>query len=275
MTTWVLSACRNRAAITSRFLDQLAAQGTGGLHLLMVDDGSEDRTPAILAAESRFRISTIRGDGSLYWGGSMRLAMSRAKQLGAAPGDSVLFSNDDVLLPPRFVESGNLLLERNPGCMVLATGVSTRDGSVFERGQIIGPWRLSPRPPRPGEAPNCAPTRGLFIAWRDAERVGLFAASSLPHYLSDYDWTMRAVRLGIAIRVHDELRILVDVERSGQHGLGDTRGRHCWRRIHSRTYASNPEFLVRFAGRNLGPLRGACELLWQSAVCTLAFIRRS
>jgi len=44
---------------------------------------------------------------------------------------------------------------------------------------------------------NCGPTRGLFMNFGTIKKIGKFKSKQLPHYLTDYEYTYRAVKNGI------------------------------------------------------------------------------
>lgn len=259
-TIWVLTACRNRRAITSRFLDQLAAQTFRPLRLIAVDDGSDDGTGTLLSAELRIPVIHIRGDGRLFWGGAMATALRRLAVQRPDDDDAVLLCNDDVRLPMDFIATGAGLIR--PGELALALGLDPVSGAVREQGQVLD-WRLRPRPPRPDEAISCAPTRGLFVRWTDVRRIGNFAAHRLPHYLSDYEWTLRATRRGLRIRTDPSLTLTMEPTLTGSRDRRGVRGLAAWRRMSARTYAENPRDLARFAALVAPWPRAAAELLLQ------------
>ena len=99
----VLMTCHNRQALTLACLESLRGQSHFAPHnLFLVDDGSSDGTgEAVRAAMPDAHV--IRGDGTLFWNGGMRLAWDRAKAAGR-PFDFYLWLNDDVALAPGTVD---------------------------------------------------------------------------------------------------------------------------------------------------------------------------
>jgi GT2 family glycosyltransferase len=92
----VVLACHNRREKTLRCLKSLADQTglKGQITVFLLDDGSHDGTTK--AVQSQFPNTRILcGDGSLYWGGGMRIAFSAAMK--EAP-DFYLWLNDDLVL---------------------------------------------------------------------------------------------------------------------------------------------------------------------------------
>jgi predicted SAM-dependent methyltransferase len=60
---------------------------------------------------------------------------------------------------------------------------------------------------QPATAPekiNCLSTRGLFLYYSDMEAIGGFHPFLLPHYWSDYEFTLRAARKGFRLVTSDE-----------------------------------------------------------------------
>lgn len=86
----------NRAEILQRCLAHLAAQSLSPEHfeIIVVDDGSSDATPQVLAAAAQ-RIALVHQRQ-----GNLGPAAARNRALRLARGDWVLFLNDDALLEP-------------------------------------------------------------------------------------------------------------------------------------------------------------------------------
>lgn len=92
----ILMAVRNRVESTRQCMAALTSQlgPIADASFYIVDDGSTDGTLELLTS-SYPESTVIRGDGSLYWVGSMRLAESKALE---HPGDYLLWINDDAEL---------------------------------------------------------------------------------------------------------------------------------------------------------------------------------
>jgi glycosyltransferase involved in cell wall biosynthesis len=84
----------NRAPVLARCLDALAGQDPAPGEVVVVDDGSTDATPAVLA--ERGWVRAIRQDN----GGR---AAAKNSGVAAARGDVVLFLDDDVIATPGLV----------------------------------------------------------------------------------------------------------------------------------------------------------------------------
>jgi glycosyltransferase involved in cell wall biosynthesis len=93
----VIIATRDRAAALRTCLAALAGQtARGRFEILVVDNGSHDDTPAVIAEAASFG---VRG---LYVAHPNR-AKARNAALATARGDIVIFCDDDTVAPPAFV----------------------------------------------------------------------------------------------------------------------------------------------------------------------------
>jgi glycosyltransferase involved in cell wall biosynthesis len=84
----------NRAAVLGRCLDALAAQDPAPDEVVVVDDGSSDDTPAVLARHDWVRAIRQPNGGR---------AAAKNAGVEAARGDVVLFLDDDVIATPGLV----------------------------------------------------------------------------------------------------------------------------------------------------------------------------
>ncbi len=245
---FILTACHDRRSLTEAFARVIAGQDHTATTLVLVDDGSRDGTAEGVRAILGGRVRIVTGDGRWWWGGAMQRGLVAIARLRPRDEDVVLFCNDDVVFDPDFVSAGLRTMAEHPGTLLLAQGDDEASGAVVESGQHLRLWRLAVRPARhPGEL-DCAPTRGLFVRWAEVRRIGGFIPHRLPHYYSDYEWTRRAVRLGIRIVCLPHPRLRVHVGATGLHGLQD-RGCRFRRRLWSIRHAGNPVYQIRFAAR--------------------------
>ncbi len=94
----VIFTCYNRKEKTAAFVKSVQDDR---LHIryVVTDDGSTDGTAADLnrLAERGFDITTVHGDGKLYWCGGMRKAISHIFESGTKT-DYYVFANDDVVV---------------------------------------------------------------------------------------------------------------------------------------------------------------------------------
>lgn len=214
----VLLPVHNRKEITRRFVECLRAQTYSNFHLILIDDGSTDAT-AEMVLESIPGATVIRGTGAWWWAGSLQQGLDRLRKLNPAPSDVVLFINDDVAFAPDFLSAGISILRENQDSLLLARIRDPETGSILESGVHADVRHLSFVIATQPDRINCLSTKGLFARWAVVESVGDFHPRILPHYLSDFEWTMRASRRGI--RCITDRRLVLDSPDKGASGYWD------------------------------------------------------
>ena len=125
----VVVCTRNRAAILPRALETLAAQVTGrAFEVVVVDNASEDETPDVIAEWCQ-RDARFRGVAE------PQLGLSRAKNAGVANarGEILLFTDDDVLVEPEWVEAHVSLLAGRRDLVISG-------GTVMPIPSDLSPW---------------------------------------------------------------------------------------------------------------------------------------
>lgn len=203
----VLMACHNRRVQTLACLNSLCAQALpSGLDLdtWLVDDASTDGTADAVAAAHPV-VHILRGDGSLYWCGGMRLAWASAVEAGP---DFLLLLNDDVVLNTSAL---SVLLDTcRTGTLLTSQGVIAV-GSFCDPvtgAHTYGGQRREGRHPGrvaaivPSEAPQECDTfqgNGVLIPRVVYETVGGFRPFT--HAMADTDYGYRARALGCRILI--------------------------------------------------------------------------
>ncbi len=115
----IVSAVYNVAPYLPDFIDSLETQSRGleGVEILMVDDGSTDDSPQILAAWAERRPGTVRvvtqpnaGQGA-----------ARNTGIREARGEWITFPDPDDVLAPRYLAVVDTFLEAHPDAHLVAT----------------------------------------------------------------------------------------------------------------------------------------------------------
>jgi GT2 family glycosyltransferase len=243
---YVVLPVHNRERVTRRFLDSLIRQRGVEFHLVLVDDGCTDLTvEAARQAIPAERLQVLEGDGSLWWAGALELAYGhltpRLKE-----DDAVLIINDDVTIEEDFLARGLQALLRNPRACIQAIGTDRASGDV-DRGAIADLVRLRFRAAKQGEVPNCLSTRGLLMRADTFKTSGGFRPRYLPHYLSDYEFTLRLSRRGHPLLVAEDFAMDVDLRLSGFDSPSLDSLRQCWSDSFSNRAKFNPLHWTAFA----------------------------
>jgi glycosyltransferase involved in cell wall biosynthesis len=140
----VIISTRNRASYLPDCLRSLAAQQSELPHeVIVVDNGSEDATPELLARWCRehpeFR-STREERAGLSRGKNAGIRMARAPLL--------LFTDDDVVLPPGWIHSYAEFFSRHPLDSIVA------GGAIIPVPEDLGAW------------PSWLDSRALIDVWK-------------------------------------------------------------------------------------------------------------
>jgi GT2 family glycosyltransferase len=194
----------NRLALTQALIACLRRQTSNhDLRILVVNDGSTDGSADWLATQSD--IDVLQGDGSLFWGGAVDLAV-RHLQVSAASDDWVLLMNNDTTVGNDFVQQ---LLDAALIHAPAAVGSVIRDEAdhahLLSIGANVDAWRLLTRDilNTDGSKVNASVVEVDALSGRGVlfPMAGLIAAGGmrprvLPHYLADYEVSVRVRKSG-------------------------------------------------------------------------------
>lgn len=205
----VLMACHNRREETLACLRTLFGQRLDpevGLRVYLVDDGSTDGTSE--AVKSSYpEVKLIKGDGSLYWSGGMRLAFAEALKDSY---DYYLWLNDDTMLLPDAIEkllsTHRRLIDQSRPNSIVAGQIRDPVTGALTYGGVIRRSRWWPLKftwlETNGEPQECHTMDGncVFIPHGVAELVGNID-ETFTHGTGDWDYGLRARKLGCSIWV--------------------------------------------------------------------------
>lgn len=238
-TVYILLPVHNRREVTQRFIISLQGQTFRNFHLVLIDDGSSDGTQE-MARTGVDRLSVIQGTGEWWWAGALQQGFEWLIKQEVDPSDLVLIANDDTEFPKEFLQEAVAIMEGRSKLLVLAPSFSRQTGKLLGGGVRVDWKTLSFMEVAKPEEVNCLSTRGLFLAWGDFLNLGGFYPRLLPHYLSDYEFTIRAHRRGLTLEVANNLKMLVDEGTTGFHQIeGHSFLEYC-RKYFSKKSDSNP-----------------------------------
>jgi GT2 family glycosyltransferase len=210
---YIITAVHNRYNITKKFIEHLKQQTYKNYRLILVDDGSTDSTD-IMVKEMLPDAEILYGNGNLWWAGAMDKAYKWLMK-NADSDDFVLLINDDTNFNNDFIEIGVNHLKQVDKSLITAIGYSTNDGRQID-GAVNYSFENKPcvvLPPN--EKGNCASTRALFLKVKDFKIIGGFHPFLLPHYASDYEFTIRAHRKKYDIISFADLKYTFDESTTG------------------------------------------------------------
>jgi GT2 family glycosyltransferase len=268
---YVLLPVHDRRAITEGFVTSLIAQTDTRYQLILIDDGSTDGTADMVRSRVP-NVVVLHGEGDWWWAGS--LEQGRRWLRDHTPGDCrdlVLIANDDTSFDPDFIAAGRAALRSRPRTLVLAQLYDQDTGELLESGVHVD-WRtLEFRPVGDKGDINCLSTRGLMLRLTDFLSIRGLHPRVLPHYLSDYAFTIHAARTGFGLEVDPSFRLWVNQQTTGERTVPRGSRRQVLGQLLSRRSVHNPVTMSVFLmlscpKRHLA--RNLCRV-WRNAVRTI------
>jgi len=213
---YVLLPVHNRKDITAKFVDSLLKQSFRDYHLLLIDDGSIDGTEEMVRElVSADKLTVIKGKGNWWWAGSLQQGINWLNKYDVKSSDIVLMINDDVTFKPDFLENGVEFIQQHPNSLLLSRFYDAEKDEIVETGVKADLRHMSFVDADTPEEINCLSTRGLFLTWDVLKRMGNFHPVILPHYGSDYEFTMRAARKGFDMVTVKDVVLIPDHSATG------------------------------------------------------------
>jgi GT2 family glycosyltransferase len=242
---FIVLPVHNRREVTRKFVECLKRQTYAPYHLILVDDGSSDGTSDMVVAQIN-PVTVIRGTGDWWWAGCLQRGFDRLREKAPKDTDIVLLANDDTTFESDYIERAVRFLDGKQGCMLLSRIRNPETGEVQESGVFADLRRMTFRVAKDPASINCLSTRGLFLRWGDMKTVGSFFPWMLPHYWSDYEYTIRALRRGLRGLTTDSVWLDADLALTGNRDLGALVGWEFVKTLFSIKYLANPVYNTAF-----------------------------
>lgn len=241
----ILLPVHNRRKITERFIDCLAAQTHANYHLILIDDGSTDGT-AEMVQDRIDGATVIKGSGEWWWAGSLQQGINWLERHGAGEQDIIAFANDDTTFEVDFLQRAADILDELEGTLLLPYLRDEKTGLPQESGLEADLKKLTFIAAASHDRINCLPTRWLFMRMYDLLKIGKFHTLLLPHYLSDYEFTIRAHKKGLRLTTSRDIAIQLDRSQTGYRDLGNPDFYDFLKRYFSKRNPTNPIFWSAF-----------------------------
>lgn len=240
---YVITVVYNRLKVTENFIQLLKRQTYSDIHLVLVDDGSTDGTDEMVL-HMMPDATILKGNGNLFWGGGLNLAYKWIKNNVQGANNYLMIANDDTEFSIDYIERAIELLNNNPCTLITGVGIGNlsgerKDGVIHFDFASTGENNIQGTADDEG---NCASTRSIFMRVGDFLAVGGFHPLLLPHYGSDYEWTIRAGKKGMKIKSFSSLTYIVHEETTGF----STAQRVTLKRIFSKRSNYNPIYRFNF-----------------------------
>ncbi|MDD2656652.1 MAG: glycosyltransferase [Patescibacteria group bacterium] len=210
---YIILPIHNRKKITESFIKNLVEQTYKDFELILVDDGSLDGTSEMVLSYIP-ETTIIRGKGNWWWGGSLHQAYKWVKRNNLDINDDVLIINDDVKISNNFLELGVEFLKNNETSLCLAKAVDIQDPKRNTCGIHINWSKMTFEESKNNKDINCFSTRGLFLKVKSFLDIGDFHPILLPHYFSDYEYTVRAFKKGYKLLVDSNIFLFFNEDKN-------------------------------------------------------------
>ena len=219
-TVYCIIPVHNRLNITSKIIDYLNAQDFKALHIIIVDDGSTDGTYEYLKQVKQANLTVLRGDGNLWWGGSMRMGMDFIAPL-AHKDDYLLMLNDDVCIKNNYI---SVLVERSAkynDAIVGSAQCDMNSKKCVSCGVYVDFMKMIFRS-LPCSCTNnvntikvnALPGRGTLFPYKLVANTNGIYSKLFPHYLGDLEYTSRLYEAGAILTVSADAKIFMSMESS-------------------------------------------------------------
>ena len=244
-TVFIILPVHNRSRLTASFVNYLLAQSDQNYHLLLVNDGCTDDTVEVVRQRTP-EVTVIDGDGNLWWAASVQKGIDWLVKHDIEESAIVLIANDDTSFDAEFLAAAREFLTAHSNVMLQAVPVDPATGSAIDHGTGIDWRRFRMYPVVQGGSIDCLSSRCLFSRLGDLINTGGFRPRLLPHYFSDYEFTIRAKRRGIRLATAEHVRIFMSPATTGvlstrSLGLGEF-----MRVAFSKRHSYNPLYFSNF-----------------------------
>jgi glycosyltransferase involved in cell wall biosynthesis len=196
----VLMATYNGERYIRQSIDSILSQSFADFELIVVDDGSSDKTPEILRSYRDSRLRILRNASNLGVVGS------RNRAFAASRGTYVVSHDHDDLSRPRRIEKQVGYLDSHPETMLVGTAThGFRAGYVYpisdhaEGDPLMIKWML--------HIANPITQSSIMFRRAAIERTGSPFMREDYKYADDYDLYHRLLRYGNIVRLADYLTV--------------------------------------------------------------------
>ena len=224
---YILTVVHNNLTATKKMLKCLDIQTMKNFRIVIVDDKSTDGTESFLRNKYP-KVITISGDGNLWWTGGLNKGI-RYIFHHKEKEDFVLIINNDCQFDKDYVKKLYTSIQKEKKTIVGSLAVSSADeNSVWDAGVVIE-WEkgiikaLFPVGTNVKDLNkkilqnkiDTMTTKGTLYPIKVFEQIGLFDREHFPHYLSDYEYGIRARRNGWKLVINYNAVLKNDTENSG------------------------------------------------------------
>jgi GT2 family glycosyltransferase len=213
---YIILPVHDRFYKTKEFIDCLLQQSYSNFHLILVDDGSTDGTAQEVSKLLPNQLTVLSGKGNWWWGGSLHQGyLWIKKNVVSAEGHHVLIMNNDTSFEPDFIAEGITEIDKKDKALLTAYAYNQISKIIIDKGTHVNWDKFQFSAAQHDADINCLSTRGLIMKMSTFKSLGGFYPILLPHYLSDYEYTIRAFQKGYTLFTSPVFKLYVDETTTG------------------------------------------------------------
>ena len=211
---FIVTTVFNRIDFTCNFLKSLRKQTFKDFKVIIIDDGSTDKTPEMIIDHFP-EVILLQEKGDLWWSEATNIGIKHALDIGAS---RVITMNDDTLLEVNLLQELLNYSEQFPNNLLSPIGFHHETAVLIDGGWNIN-WKTAKYKNMLGlidsssdnkfHTVNVSPARCLLIPVKVFEEIGFFDSLNFPQAVADFDFTIRATNSGFNVLVCHNAKIKI------------------------------------------------------------------
>jgi len=228
---YIVIPVHNRINKTIKCLDSIYSQNYKDFSIIVIDDGSIDKTSQILSKKYP-SLKVLQGSGSLFWTGAVNLGIKYVLNI-SKEGDWILLVNNDVIMEQDVIyELTTFALEQNRHVIINALSVDLSDReTIIKSGTTVKSWFLNItqhilQGSRRSELASTGAVKADLLTGRCLlhpvevfHAIGNYDCKKFPHYGGDDEFTARAKKHGYELYVIPSAIVYLDNNKTWANNL--------------------------------------------------------
>lgn len=179
-----------------------------GILVILVDDGSTDGT-AFMVKEKFPNVIILKGDGNLWWAGGVNEGLRYIENNVTC--DYILILNNDTFFLKNTLEKLIEVIRREVKIVFSPVVIDEESGKIYAAGQKMKGFFQELKPLYKGEdiskhyneiiECDSVGSRFVLMSKRIVGDIGFFDQNRFPHGYSDFEYFLRAKKMGYKILV--------------------------------------------------------------------------